>query len=409
MSDIFVTRQPVFDRTDTAVAYELRFRPSDDGSDPFAASARNGSLELLRSDLPAWVRATREQLVDGTFITTEASALVVLVPPDIGIDEEVIAAVTKLAAHGVRVALDEFVLPQDSGAPLYRLLKPASMVRLDLRCQTLPALTPMLKTLKAMGKKVAADHVIDTTMYRDCFAAGFDAFQGPHFSHPEPLPLAALPASTVVALRLLALARDPETPDRELESTISADPGITYQLLRIVNSAALGGFGITSIPHALRLVGRTNLICWLGLASATSRAGAHGTADELIRQAVQRARFCESLAVPSNGLDKGTLFLIGLFSLLDAVFRVPMFEILNRVNLSVDFKDALLERSGAYADPLMLVELYELGLWQGAAEAAERLEFDPARLATCYGDSVQWAHERMPTAVSRGSRGHHGR
>jgi EAL and modified HD-GYP domain-containing signal transduction protein len=396
MSDIFVTRQPVFDRADNAVAYELRFRPSDDGSDPFVGSYMNGSFELLRSGLPAWVRATREQLVDGIFDATEASGLVVLVPPDVGVDDEVVAAVTTLGAHGIRVALDEFSLPEDSGASIYRLLKPAAMVRVDLRGQTLSSLTPMLKTLKAMGKKVVADHVADTVSYRACFAAGFDAFQGSHFSRPEPLPSASLPASTATALRLLSLARDPETHERELESVISADPGITYQLLRIVNSAALGGHGITSIPHALRLVGRTNLVRWLALASATSHSGSRGAADELVRQAVQRARFCESLAVSSNGLDKGTLFLMGLFSLLDAVFRIPMSEILERINLSADVKDCLLERSGPYADPLVLVESYELGLWQGAAAAAERLDFDPARLATCYGDSVQWALEQMP-------------
>jgi len=59
MSDIFLVRQPVFDRTDSAVGYELRFKLSDDGSDPFARSYMSGSFEFLRSGLPAWVRRTR--------------------------------------------------------------------------------------------------------------------------------------------------------------------------------------------------------------------------------------------------------------------------------------------------------------------------------------------------------------
>lgn len=396
MSDICVTRQPVFDRTDTAVAYELRLRPADNGSDPFAASCLNGSFELLRSGLTAWVSATREQLIDEVFTATHATALAVLVPVDIEIDDEVIAAVTKLAAQGIRVALDNFALPEESGAAIYRLLKPASMVRLDLRCQSIPELIPTLKTLKAMGKQVAADHVLDAAMYRSCLIAGFDTFQGPHFSRPEPLPATALPASTMAALRLLALARDPDSSELELEATISSDPGITYQLLRIVNSAALGGYGITSIAHALRLVGRTHLVRWLGLATAASHTGTRGPTNELIRRAVQRARFCESMASRANRLDKGSLFLLGLFSLMDAVFRIPMSDILDSVGLSSELKDALLNRSGAYADPLALVELYELGLWQGAAEAAVRLAIDPARLASSYLDSVQWALAQLP-------------
>ncbi|MBA4070774.1 MAG: hypothetical protein C0497_02920 [Gemmatimonas sp.] len=396
MSDICVTRQPVFDRADRAVAYELRLRPSDDGSDPFVASYLNGSFELLRSGLTAWVPATREQLIDEVFTATHAPVLTVLVPADIAIDDEVIAAVTKTAAQGIRVALDNFALPEESEAALYRLLKPASMVRLDLRCQTIPALTPMLKTLKAMGKKVAADYVLDAAMYRGCLTAGFDTFQGPYFSRPEPLPATALPASTMTALRLLALARDPNSPEQELEATISSDPGITYQLLRIVNSAALGSPGITSIAHALRLVGRTHLVRWLGLAAAASRTGACGPTNELIGRSVHRARFCESMASPANRLDKGSLFLLGLFSLMDAVFRIPMSDILDSVGLSSELKDALLDRSGVYADPLALVEYYELGLWQGAAEAAVRLAIDPARLASSYLDSMQWALEQLP-------------
>jgi EAL and modified HD-GYP domain-containing signal transduction protein len=397
MSDIYVTRQPIFDRADTAVAYELRYRECDDGRDPFASSYLDGSFELLRSSLPAWVRVNREQLVGGIFDSTEASALTLLVPPDLNVDDEVVAAVTKLAARSVRLALDDFDLPEDSAAPIFRLLRPAAMVRIDMRCRSLPSFSSMVKTLKAMGKNVAADHVEDTPLHRACLAAGFDTFQGPHFSHPEPLPSAALPASTATALRLLSLAGDANTSDRELEATISADPGITYQLLRIVNSAAVGGHGITSIPHALRLVGRTNLVSWLSLASATSHSGSRGAADELIRQAVQRARFCESLAGSSGKLDKGTLFLMGLFSLLDVVFRIPMIQILDRINLSTEVKEALLDRSGPYADPLILVESYELGLWEGVLAAAERLGIHPENLARYYGDSVWWASEQMPT------------
>lgn len=396
MPDICVTRQPVFDRTETAVAYELRLRLPGDGSDPLATSVLTGSFDLLRSGLTAWVRVTREQLLADVCSAGDAKALTVLVPADIGIDDAVIATVTALAARGVGVALDEFEFPEDAGAPVYRLLQAASMVRVDLRCQSMPALPHMLKTLKAMGKRAAADHVSDATVYRDCLAAGFDAFQGSHFTRPEPLPLAALPVAAVTGFRLLAMARDPDTPDRALEDTISTDPGITFQLLRIANSAAVGGSDITSIAHALRLVGRANLMRWLGLAIAASHAGAHGPANELIRQAIQRARFCESLATPANGFDRGALFLIGLFSLLDAVFRMPMSEILDRVSLSSDFRDALIDRSGAYADPLELVELYELGLWQGAAEAALRVSIDPARLAPAYTDALKWADEQMP-------------
>ncbi|MCC6317985.1 MAG: HDOD domain-containing protein [Gemmatimonadaceae bacterium] len=398
MSDIFLVRQPVFDRSDSAVGYELRFRPSDDGSDPFARSYMSGSFEFLRSGLPAWVRASRPQLVDGIFDTPEPQALVVLIPPEVGADDEVVERVAALSRRGVRVVLDEFELPKAPGAPILRLLQLAAMVRIDLRVQDPSVLGSLVSALKRQQKRVVADHVLDAKLHRACVELGFEIFQGPHFSRPEPLPAAEIPTSTAAALRLLALARDPKTSERELERVISADPGITYQLLRIVNSAALGGRGITSIPHALRLVGRDNVIRWLALASATSRTGKRGVDDELIRQAVQRARFCEQLALPATGLDKGTLFLMGLFSLLDAVFRMPMSEVLERVSLSDEVKQALLDRTGPYADPLVVVESYELGLWESASEAGARIGLDAAHLPTLYSECVQWAAEQMPTS-----------
>ena len=407
MSDIFLVRQPVFDRSDSAVGYELRFRPSDDGSDPFARSYIGGSFEFLRSGLPAWVRASRQPLLDRIYDTPEPQALVLLVPPDVGTDDEVVHTISELAGRGVKIVLDEFELPKAPGAAILKLLQVAGMVRIDLRCQNPTTLGAVVSALKRQNKKVVADHVLDAKLHTACLQLGFDVFLGPHFSRPEPLPAAELPTSTAAALRLLALARDPNTPERELERVISADPGITYQLLRIVNSAALGGRGITSIPHALRLVGRNNVIRWLALASATSRTGKRGIDDELIRQTVQRARFCEQLALPRTGLDKGTLFLMGLFSLLDAVFRMPMAEVLERVNLADDVKQALLDRSGPYADPLLVVESYELGLWESAGEAAERIGLDAAALPAIYAECVQWATEQMPAgpraAVARAS------
>jgi len=397
MSDIFLVRQPVFDRADTAVGYELRFRaPEGDDGDPFARSYLSGSFEFLRAGLPAYVRATREQLVDRIFDAPEADSLVVLLPPDLPAEPEVLAAVADLSKRGVTVVLDEFELPRVAGAPILSFLAHASAVRIDLRTQDPATLAPLVAALKRQGKRAIADHVLDLKLYQACASLGFDGFQGPHFSRPEPLPSAELPGSTAAALRLLALARNPDTPERELEQVASSDPGITFQLLRIVNSAALGGRGITSIGHALRMVGRTNVVRWLALASATARTGKRGTDDELVRQAVQRAHFCEMLATPQTKLDKGTNFLIGLFSLLDAVFRMPMHEVLDRVKLDDDVRAALLDRTGPLSGPLLVVESYELGLWESAADAAAQMTFDPRELPTVYQEAIQMAVEHMP-------------
>src|SRR6185369_8783391 len=108
MSDILIVRQPVFDRTDSAVGYELRFRPVDDEGDPFARSYLSGSFDVLRSGLPAYVRCTRRQLLDHIFDAADTSSVVVLVPSEVGADNDVVLAVDALAKAGVVTAIDEF-------------------------------------------------------------------------------------------------------------------------------------------------------------------------------------------------------------------------------------------------------------------------------------------------------------
>jgi EAL and modified HD-GYP domain-containing signal transduction protein len=396
MSEILIVRQPVFDRTDSAVAYELRFRPAGDEGDPFARSYLSGSFDVLRSGLPAYVRCTRRQLLDRIFDSAEPSSLVVLVPPDVGADAEVISAVDALAQSGVMIAIDEFDGGPEAASVSEGLLAHVAAVRVDLRCYTAETLKPVATALRAQKKRLFADHVEDSAMRRLCIELGFERLQGPLFSRPEPLPAAELPASTATALRLLALARDQNTSDRDLEAAVSSDPSLTFQLLRLVNSASSGGRGIQSIGHAIRLVGRSAFIKWLALAFAATRAGTTGVDNEIARQAVQRARMCEAI----GGRDSGMLFLIGLFSLLDSMFRMPLADVLERINLAPEAREALLDRTGPFGDALNFVEAYELGLWEQAGALGESLGVPAERISEIYTDAVKYATEQLaPNAL----------
>ena len=52
-------------------------------------------------------------------------------------------------------------------------------------------------------------------------------------------------------------------------------------------------------------------------------------------------------------------FTVGIMSLMDALFSVPMDEILDRVEVSEEVRAALLEREGEYGAMLKVVELVE--------------------------------------------------
>lgn len=394
-----LVRSPVFDADGAVVGYDLRFREGAEGRHAFAQSCLSGMFDIVRGRYPAFVRATRQQLLEKVYELAAPQSLVLMVPPDLAAEPEVLDAIRALGATGVHLALDDYT---ESSAIHQALLGDVSMVRADLRSIDFKALGRLVDTMDRRDIDVHADFVIDQSQLNIAVNLGVRGLTGPYFSRPEALPAADMPASTLAAVQLMGLARDPNTNDSQLEGTIRIDPVLTFQLLRLVNSAALGGRGVQSIGHALRMIGRSAFLRWLAVAVAASRRGEKGVDRELVRQAVERARFCEQLA--GQGRDGGTLFLVGLFSLMDGVFRLPMSDLLERIPLDPQAKLALLEREGPYADALAVAESYELGMWESASEAARALGANPDSLADVYANALRWAQEQLEATMETAPR-----
>ncbi len=398
MSEICLVRQPVFGSKGALIGYEIRFREREDGADGFSQSLLSGTFDIVRNQMPAFVAGSRSQLVADAFQVASPGSVIVLLPYDLVPDDEVVAALHRFRDFGGQLALGDV---GEHPSPVESLLPFVSWVRVDVRCEDQVVIGRICdRVTKGFGKntpRLVAHRVDALGHYESTLSLGFDGFQGSFFSRPEPLPAADMPQSTVAAMRLMGLARDQRISDRQLEEVISTDPVLTFQLLRLVNSAAIGMRGVSSIGQALRLIGRTAFLRWLAVAVAASRRSSSGVDQELVRQAVERGRLLEQLV--GGGRDAGTLFLVGLFSLLDAVFRMPLSEILTRVVLSDDANAALLERIGPYADAINFAESYELGLFENAAEIATSMGVDGGKLAEFYTNAISWTAEALAPAL----------
>ncbi len=400
MHDFCLVRQPVFAAKGTLLGYEIRFRDSEDGRHAFNQSFLSGTFDMVRGAFPAFLVCTRTQLLENAFQIVDPKHAILLLPPQLVADDEVIGAVERFCASGGSIALDDITEEQ---AASEALLPYASWVRVDVRCEDPIAIGRVCDRVSkgASGKaaRLVADHVYEASQYEIAKQLGFDAFQGAFFSRPEPLPSTDLPQSTVAAMRLLGMSRDQAVNDRQLEDILATDPVLTFQLLRLVNSAAVGMRGVSSIGQALRLIGRAAFQRWLAVAVAASRRSQTGVDQELVRQAVERGRLLEQLA--GGGRDAGTLFLVGLFSLLDGVFRMPLPEILSRVILNEDANRALLDREGPYADAIGFAEAYELGLFEHASELATGMGVDPAKIGEYYTQAVAWTNDALAPAMEK--------
>ncbi|MCA0375433.1 MAG: HDOD domain-containing protein [Gemmatimonadetes bacterium] len=402
MTDFCLVRQPVFGVNGALIAYDLRFNDPEEGQQAFAQSLLNGTFDLVRNRQPAFVAATREQLLGDAFLVAEAGSTIVMLPRDLAPDADVIEAVKRYRQAGGVLALEAV---RTDAAPADVFLPWAQWARVPARGASAEQMAQVHRRIGeiiasvpgATAPSLLACDIEQNAEYEAVRALGFAGFQGSFFSRPEPLPSAQMPQGTVAAMRLMGMARNPDCSDRQLEDVIATDPVLTFQLLRLVNSAALGGRGVSSIGQALRLIGRSAFLRWLAVAVAATRKSKTGVDQELVRQAVERGRLLEQLA--GGGRDGGTLFLVGLFSLLDGVFRMPLDEILQRVVLSDDAVAALLRREGPYADALTFAESYELGLFEHATQLARDLGVNPDKISEFYTNAIVWTAEALSAAL----------
>ena len=164
-----------------------------------------------------------------------------------------------------------------------------------------------------------------------------------------------------MTFRLLKLVRDPNTGDAEIEEVLRRDVALSYKLLRMVNSAAVGGRDIWSIGHALRLLGRDQVARWLGLLLVTD--GAQERRSRRVDEPLARAR--ADVRAPGRGVGDSARARSAL-SRWNAVgarsaSRGPMETLAESMELAPDVREALLHRGDFYGAVLGLVEAYEQG------------------------------------------------
>ena len=405
--DVFVARQPIFQLDGQVSAYELLYRKSGESQTAQHASAEvmaaevlvqtflNIGLDRVTGDARAFLNFTRDMLLQGMYGLFDPKRVVIEVLETVTPDEDVVATIETMVRNGYTVALDDFEY-----SPAYdRLLDLVAIVKVDVLDRPFAELDALASLLRRRKVTMLAERVETREVEVKCKALGFSLFQGYYFQRPEILSRKELAAGHLTILRLMNLLRDTDSTDAQLEDAFRGDVSLTVKLLRTVNSAAMGGRGIESIRHAVRMVGRSELHKWLSLLLVSSVAARGGTDVELVRVALSRARLAELIGQQHGDRKMAEgLFMTGLFSLLDALLRVPLAEILERIDVADEIKHALTQRTGPYAPALSLIEAYEKAAWNDVNTAAPLSGVDVTTLGDMYLASVEWAKQRLGDA-----------
>lgn len=394
----FVARQPIFDPHQKVYAYELLFRSGMDNffdaSDPDQASTSVivdslllMGMEKLTGGDRAFINCTRNVLIKGYAALLPKDKVVVEILESVEPDDEVVGACLRLKRAGFMLALDDFIY----GERLEPLLSLIDFVKIDFRETSEMDRKALVEKLSPRGIKMVAEKVETMSELHQASEMGYTYFQGYFFSKPEIIVAKDIPGYKLNYLRVLQAVNQPEINLVELENIIKLEASLTYKLLRYLNSAFFGfRTEIRSIHHALTLLGEEELKKWASLI-AMAAMGADKP-PELVVSVIIRAVFCESLAPRIGMMNRSNdLFLLGMMSLIDAVLDRPLPEILEKMPISHEIKEALLGGENRFRDVYETVIAYEAADWREFAEKARKLNLDEGIVPDLYLKSVEWA------------------
>jgi len=393
-AETLVARQPIFDRNMEVVAYELLFRRNNaeqaDVVDHDQATSQvivNAFMEIgignLVGDKLAYINMPTAFLLGDYPIPFPHEKVVLEVLEHVEANEKMIAALQRLSLAGYVIALDDFVYSEKTKP----FLKLARVVKLDVLNVQVDTLRKQVGQLLPYKTKLLAEKIETQAMFEQCKRLGFEYFQGYFLCRPQVVKGATLPANRLQLLRLLAELNDPDIQMHTLEKTVSSDVSMSYKLLRVINSAQFGmRQKVESLHHALVLLGVKKIREWATLIVLTS---IDNKPRELFVISLQRAKYCQLLALARGAPNPDAYFTAGLFSTLDALLDKPFAELVAQLSLADELNQALLERRGLIGEVLASVIAYEQADWEGIVLAGVA----PAQLRDCYLEAVQWSRE----------------
>lgn len=394
--DVFVARQPIFNRHRRIFAYELLFRdgnsnvfPGVDGDEAtsslLSSSFFTVGIEQIASGHRAFINFTEEMLLRGVPSMFPARSVVVEILEDVEPTEEVIAACSTLVSKGYMLALDDFVYSRDR-IPLLELAK---IIKIDFTQSSNEQILELVAISQKYHCKLLAEKIETYEEYYRASRMGFVYFQGYFFAKPEVLKNKEISSSQLIYMRLIMEVNRAEFEIKKLESLIKQDVAISYKLIKYLNSAYYSRLQpLSSIRQAIAFLGELGIKMFVSLI-ATSKLS-ENKPDELIRTSCIRARFLELLGKELHQ-DQGIFFMLGLFSLLDAILDTPMESLLKQLPVSEGIKEALVYKTGSLFPYLQLIQLYESGQWSELDQIMTHLDLENTNIMDFYLDAVCWS------------------
>ncbi|SHO53115.1 EAL and HDOD domain-containing protein [Desulfopila aestuarii] len=403
--DAFFAHQPVFDGYQRVWCYEIYFVDSNhSGSTLFASEeSLKTSMEVLAN-----IGLCPDKLLKGTKViinftehaieeklpySLHSQAAIVQVKDSPRFSRAFLKELAAMKRAGFSLSIDDFkAYPNNFEA--YGL---ADIATINAKDNDEMQIRQKMQAFAELPITFLAKKIETPRQFQQLKELGFGLFQGYFFKRPKTEKVRKVSSNERVRFELMEQLCAKDLDFDTLSSLITRDVSLSMRLINMLNSPIYGLVSrIGSLKQALVYLGISQLKQWLRVILLTDLEQPD-TTKELMRISLQRAKFLETISCFSGWHEEDNrLFLVGLFSLLDAILQVPMVAIVDCLAaLEDEIKQTLLKEETKLSSWLQLVDSFENSDWDKAGILAAGLHLDSYQIMDSYTMSLEWANKAL--------------
>jgi len=395
-----LARQAIADKELNLIGYELLYRRNQSAQiahihDPVEASARVYSLALLDlgtshlgSGFPITLNVPQFWLEKPELFPEVTSKVVLEILESVEVTPKVLLSLRLLKAKGYTIALDDFTLTDHT----HPLIEHAQWIKLDTHQYSREELAALVTELKAYPVKLVAEKIENWREFKELEAMGFDYFQGFFLSRPRIFKGHKAHSNQQILMELLQQLYQNDIEINQLVDTIVKDPGLTYRLLRHINSAGyMFSTEIMSLHQAVVLLGHERL---RSMVSLLLWSKSPFKASSQLPTILVRAKACEELAKYYDIPESQSSFTVGVLSNLHIALGMEFDQMLKQLKLEPDIFAAL-QQQGRLGELLALVIAYEQGDW----DTMESSSWYKPEVNQIFIQAIEWADDAYKDMV----------
>lgn len=401
---LYLARQAILGRRQNLVAYELFFRDGPENFfpdvDPHLATSKligrthfNKGIGEISGGKRALINFSEESLVKRLPLMLPKDEVIIEILEDVSPSDTVYEACAEMYRQGYVFALDDFVYKRE----WRRFLQLVKVIKFDLMSTPLEKIAPLVSQLKEKTNiKLLAEKVETQEDYHKAMDMGFHFFQGYFFTRPEMKSVHENATNEHLLMLIFRESTKAELNYQRIQLLLEQDSSLVYRLLCFVNS---GSFPlktrISSVKQAMTYLGdiQVRRLLTLFLTAVLASPKTH----ELTRMCVIRAKYCQLVCEKiAPGLTESG-FLVGMFSLLDAILEINMTKVLARLPMSEEIESVLLDEDDKNQSPLALalrsIKYLEQGSWHFTELEAKKMRVSSDFLSDTYQKALAWSEQ----------------